>query len=253
MKILKALLLPAILLVAWEIAMHVNRVESDSLAAPSQIAIAFKNAMLDGTILTRTGETLRAAMLGQALGGGSALILSIILGLVPPVARLLQFTIEVLRPVPSVALIPVAILTLGFGYGMEISLVAFATFWPILIYGHSAITNIDPQMLDLAKVLRLKTFARVTKIVLPATLPRYFVAFRLATAVSLIIAVTVEIAANPLGIGYELMQASQSLHPDLTFALVLWIGLVGWLLNTVLLFAQRRLFGPAGVAFGIQQ
>ena len=253
MKILKALLLPAILLVAWEIAMHVNRVESDSLAAPSQIAIAFKNAMLDGTLLTRTGETLRAAMLGLALGGGSALILSIILGLVPPVARLLQFTIEVLRPVPSVALIPVAILTLGFGYGMEISLVAFATFWPILIYGHSAITNIDPQMLDLAKVLRLKTFARVTKIVLPATLPRYFVAFRLATAVSLIIAVTVEIAANPLGIGYELMQASQSLHPDLTFALVLWIGLVGWLLNTVLLFAQRRLFGPAGVAFGIQQ
>ena len=49
------------------------------------------------------------------------------------------------------------------------------------------------------------------------------------------------------------MQASQSLHPDLTFALVLWIGLVGWALNTVLLFAQRRLFGPAGVAFGIQQ
>jgi NitT/TauT family transport system permease protein len=79
-------------------------------------------------------------------------------------------------------------------------------------------------------------------------LPRYFVAFRLATAVSLIVAVTVEIAANPLGIGYELMTASQSLHPDLMFALVLWIGLVGWGLNGALLFAQRRLFGPAGMA-----
>ena len=101
-------------------------------------------------------------------------------------------------------------------------------------------------------MLRLKTFARVTKIVLPATLPRYFVAFRLATAVSLIVAVTVEIAANPLGVGYELMQASQSLHPDLTFALVLWIGLIGWGLNTVLMFAQRRLFGPAGAALGVQ-
>ena len=164
-----------------------------------------------------------------------------------------QFTIEVLRPVPAVALIPVAILTLGFGYGMEISLVAFATFWPVLIYGHAAIVNIDEQLLDVGKVLRLKTFARITKIVLPATLPRYFVAFRLATAVSLIIAVTVEIAANPLGVGYELMQASQSLQPDLTFALVLWIGLVGWALNTALSFAQRRLFGPAGVAFGVQQ
>ena len=253
LKIAKAVLLPALLLVLWEVAMRVNNVQSDSLAAPSQIFVAFWNAMLDGTILRRTGETLRAAMLGLALGGGSALVLSIILGLVPPAARLMQFTIEVLRPVPAVALIPVAILTLGFGYGMEIALVAFATFWPVLIYGHAAITNIDEQLLDLGKVLRLKPFARVTKIVLPATLPRYFVAFRLATAVALIIAVTVEIAANPLGVGYELMQASQSLHPDLTFALVLWIGLVGWVLNTALLFAQRRLFGPAGVAFGIRQ
>jgi len=253
MKLIKASLLPIALLILWEVAMRVNRVDSDSLAAPTQIAIAFWNAMLDGTILRRTAETLRAAMLGLALGGGSALILSIILGLVPPAARLAQFTIEVLRPVPAVALIPVAILTLGFGYGMEIALVAFATFWPILIYGQAAIVNIDQQMLDLAKVLRLKTYARVTKIVLPATLPRYFVALRLSMAVSLIIAVTVEIAANPLGVGYELMQASQSLHPDLTFALVLWIGLVGFALNTLLLFIQRRLFGPAGAALGVVQ
>lgn len=253
MKLIKASLLPVALLILWEIAMRVNRVDSDSLAAPTQIAIAFWNAILDGTIARRTGETLRAAMLGLALGGGSALILSIILGLVPPAARLAQFSIEVLRPVPAVALIPVAILTLGFGYSMEIALVAFAAFWPILIYGQAAITNIDQQMLDLAKVLRLKAYARVTKIVLPATLPRYFVAFRLSTAVSLIVAVTVEIAANPLGVGYELMQASQSLHPDLTFALVLWIGLVGFALNTLLLFIQRRLFGPAGAAIGVAQ
>lgn len=253
MKLIKASLLPVTLLIVWEIAMRVNSVDSDSIAAPTQIMIAFWNAIWDGTIPRRTGETLRAAMLGLGLGGGSALILSIILGLVPPAARLMRFSIEVLRPVPAVALIPVAILTLGFGYGMEISLVAFATFWPVLIYGQAAITNIDHQMLDLAKVLRLKPFARVTKIVLPATLPRYFVAFRLSMAVSLIVAVTVEIAANPLGVGYELMQASQSLHPDLTFALVLWIGLVGFALNTLLLLIQRRLFGPAGTGLPVQQ
>jgi len=247
-KLLKALVLPVALLIVWEIAMRVSGVQSDSLAAPSQIAVAFYTAMLDGTIPRRTAETLRAALTGLAIGGGSALVASIVLGLVPPVARLMQFSIEVLRPVPAVALIPVAILSLGFGYGMEISLVAFATFWPVLIYGHAAIANIEPQLLDVSRVLRLSTFGRVTKVVLPATLPRYFVAFRLATAVSLIVAVTVEIAANPLGIGYELMTASQSLHPDLMFALVLWIGLVGWGLNGALLLAQRRLFGPAAMA-----
>lgn len=250
MRTLKGFLLPVLLIILWEIAMRASGFQSDSLAAPSQIMVAFWTALLDGTILSRTAETLRAALTGLAVGGGSALILSVVLGLVPPVARLMQFSIEVLRPVPAVALIPVAILVLGFGYGMEVSLVAFATFWPVLIYGHAAIVNIEPQLLDLGRVLRLNAFGRVTKIVLPATLPRYFVAFRLATAVALIIAVTVEIAANPLGIGHELMMASQSLHPDLMFALVLWIGLIGWGLNSVLLLVQRRLFGPAGAALG---
>jgi NitT/TauT family transport system permease protein len=252
MKTLKGVLLPAVLLLAWEFAMRAADVHSDSLAPPSQIAAAFWTAIFDGTIPRRTAETLRAAMTGLAIGGGSAVVLSIVIGLVPPVARLLQFSIEVLRPVPAVALIPVAILTLGFGYAMEVSLVAFATFWPVLIYGAAAIANIEPQLLDVSRVLRLSALGRVTKIVLPAALPRYFVAFRLATAVSLIVAVTVEIAANPLGIGYELMMASQSLHPDLMFAMVLWIGLIGWGLNSSLLFAQRRLFGPAGMAIMVR-
>jgi ABC-type nitrate/sulfonate/bicarbonate transport system permease component len=251
-KALKGFLLPALLLVLWEIGMRSSGVESDSLAAPSQIAVAFWNAMLDGTIPRRTGETLRTALIGLAVGGGSALILSIVLGLIPPVARLMQFSIEVLRPIPAVALIPVAILVLGFGYSMEISLVAFATFWPVLIYGHAAIVNVEPQLIDLSRVLRLGPVARVTKVILPATLPRYFVAFRLSMAVALIVAVTVEIAANPLGIGHELMSAAQSLHPDLMFALVLWIGLIGWVLNATLMFAQRRLFGPAGATLGAQ-
>ena len=133
---------------------------------------------------------------------------------------------------PAVALIPVAILVLGFGYAMEISLVAFAA----LLAGADLRPCRDRQHRAAAarcqpRAAALGAFGRVTKIVLPATLPRYFVAFRLAAAVSLIIAVTVEIAANPLGIGYELMTASQSLHPDLMFAMVLWIGLVGWALN----------------------
>jgi ABC-type nitrate/sulfonate/bicarbonate transport system permease component len=249
----KGFLLPLILLILWEVGMRMSGIQSDSLAPPSQIGVAFWGALADGTILRRTAETLRSALTGLAIGGGSALVLSIVLGLIPPVARLMQFSIEVLRPVPAVALIPVAILVLGFGYAMEVSLVAFATFWPVLIYGHAAITNIEPQLLDLSRVLRLGAFGRVTKIVLPATLPRYFIAFRLAMAVALIVAVTVEIAANPLGIGHELMTAAQSLHPDLMFALVLWIGLIGWGLNSALLFAQRRLFGPAGAALAVQQ
>jgi ABC-type nitrate/sulfonate/bicarbonate transport system permease component len=247
---LKGIAFPLAFLLVWEAGMRWTGVQSDSLAPPSQIAVAFFGALLDGTILRRTAETLYAALMGLAIGGGSALVISIMLGLIPPFARLMQFTIEALRPIPAVALIPVAILVLGFGPGMEISLVAFAAFWPVLIFGYAAIAHIEPNLLDVGRVLRLGPIGRVTKIVLPATLPRYFVAFRLAAAVALIISVTIEITANPRGIGYELMAASQSLHPDLMFAMLLWIGLVGWSLNAALLFGQRRLFGPAASVEG---
>ena len=245
MRIAKALALPIALLIAWELAMRITGVQSDSLAPPSQIAVAFWTALADGTIAQRTYETVRTAVIGLAIGGGAAVALSVLIGLVPAAARLAQFSIEILRPVPPVALIPVAILVLGFGYEMEIALVAFACFWPVLIYGQAAIRNIEPQLLEVSRMLRLSALGRVSKIVLPAALPRYFVAFRLSAAISLVVAVTTEIAANPIGIGHELMSASQSLHPDLMFALVLWIGIVGWTLNASLQFAQRRLFQGA--------
>jgi NitT/TauT family transport system permease protein len=247
MKSLKAIVLPVSFLAFWEIGMRASGIESDSLARPSQIALAFYEALADGTIVHRTAETLFAALTGLAIGGGLALIFSILLGLVPAFARLMQFSIEVLRPIPPVALIPVAMLIFGFGFSMEVTLCAFACFWPVAIYGHAAITAIDPQLLDVSRVLRLSPTGRVLKIVLPAALPRYFVAFRLSAAVALIIAVTVEIAINPLGVGFELMKASQSLHPDRMFAMLLWIGMIGGGLNASLLFAQRRLFGPVAM------
>ncbi len=248
MKFLKGLVFPLGFLAFWEIGMRAFHVESDSLAPPSQIAVAFYDAVRDGTIAHRTAETLLAALMGLAIGGGSALLFGIVLGLVPACARLMRFSVEVLRPIPPVALIPIAMLIFGFGFPMEITLCAFACFWPVAIYGQAAIANIEPQLLDLSRVLRLSPVGRVIKIVLPAALPRYFVAFRLSAAVALIIAVTVEIAINPLGLGFELMKASQSLHPDRMFAMLLWIGFVGWTLNWGLLLAQRRLFGAAAMA-----
>ena len=79
----------------------------------------------------------------------------------------------------------------------------------------------------------------------PASLPRIFVAFRLAAGISLIVAVTVEIAVNPIGLGYGVMTAGQALRPELMLAYLFWIGLVGYGLNAVLVLAQGRLFGRA--------
>jgi NitT/TauT family transport system permease protein len=95
-------------------------------------------------------------------------------------------------------------------------------------------------------VLGLGLAARVTKIVLPAALPRIFVGLRLAAAVSLVVAVTVEITANPQGLGYALVVAQESMRADRVFAFIGWIGLIGWAFNTALLRAQTHWFGRMG-------
>jgi len=241
----RGLVVPAALLLLAEAAAQIAPTTSDTLAAPSRALIAGIAGIGDGTILYATGQTLLAALGGLGLGVGLGLGLGILLGLFRILDHLTEFSVEVFRPIPSVALLPVAMLVFGFGYSMEVAIVAFASFWPVLILTKAAIAGIEPRLLEVSRALGFGLAARVWKIVLPAALPRIFVAFRLAAGVALIVAVTVEIAINPLGLGYAMMAAQQSLNPALMLALLFWIGLVGWGLNGLLLWAQHRLFGPA--------
>ena len=245
---MKGLLVPIVALLAAEAAARLIGIQSDSLAAPSDAAVALWHGLAGGSLLAATAQTLGAAIAGLALGGGLGLLAAAIIGLSPAAARLLSLPIQFLRPIPSVALLPLALLVFGFGYRLEISVVAFACFWPVVIVGGSAVAQVEPRLLEVARILRLGWPARVGKIVLPAALPRLFVAFRLAAGVALIVAVTVEIALNPFGLGYSMMEAQQMLRPALMFAVLAWIGVLGWGLNRRLLLAQHRLFGPAAGA-----
>ncbi len=84
------------------------------------------------------------------------------------------------------------------------------------------------------------------KIFLPAALPRVFIGLRLAAAVALVVAVTVEITTNPMGLGYALIVAQESMKPDRMFVFLVWVGFLGWLVNVVLLRAQQHWFGRMG-------
>jgi ABC-type nitrate/sulfonate/bicarbonate transport system permease component len=246
----KGLLLPVAAVLAAEGCARTFGIQSDSLASPSQILSAAWALLRDGSLFAMLGQTLLAALGGLLIGGGTGLVMALVLGLSPLLSQLLRPPIEALRPIPSIAILPVLLMIFGFGYRLEIANVSFACFWPSLIIGQAAISGIEPRLLEVSRVLGLGFWGRVTKIVIPAALPRLFVAFRLAASVALIVAVTVEIALNPQGMGYELMSAESSLRPEAMFAILLYIGLTGWSVNAVLLLAQRRLFGRAAALPG---
>jgi NitT/TauT family transport system permease protein len=212
------------------------------------VLAALGRAVADGSLLAATWETLSVVLAGLAIGAGGGLAAGIALGLVPLAARLCRAPVEALRSVPPVALIPLALLIFGFGGAFGAAVVAFAVFWPVLILSQSAVAGVDRTLRDVARAMELGPVARVTKVILPAALPRLLVALRLAVGLGLVIVVTVEIAANPQGLGYGMTVAQQSLRPDLMLATLLWVGVLGWGLNRVLLVAERRLMARRGGA-----
>jgi NitT/TauT family transport system permease protein len=242
----RGFVLPAALLILAEIGARAGG-PSDSVAPPSEVALSFIDALSDGSLLIATRDTLACAFGGLAIGGAIGLALGIAFGAVPALNRLMEVTVELVRPIPSVALVPVALVALGFGYRLEIAIVAFACTWPVLLLTRAAVGGVEPRLIEVARALRLSLPARVAKIIVPAALPRIFVAFRLAAGVALIVSVTVEIAVNPIGLGAGIMTAGQALRPELMLAYLLWIGVVGFTLNAALVFAQRRLFGRAAL------
>jgi ABC-type nitrate/sulfonate/bicarbonate transport system permease component len=237
---LRPFVFPAVLLGALELWARTTGQGSDALAPPSAAARAWVGAAGDGTLLSATTFTLGSAALGLLIGAVLGLALGTLLGLSRRAARLASLSVEVARPVPSVALIPLALLVFGFGLRMEVSVVAFACLWPMLVLTQAAVLQVEPRLLEVAQALQLSPWQRFVWIVGPAIVPRLFVALRLGVAIALVVAVTVEIAANPHGMGYALIIAQQSLDPALMLAWLAWIGVVGFAINAAALALQRR-------------
>jgi sulfonate transport system permease protein len=211
---------------------------SDAVAPPSAALMALAGAAGDGTLWQATAFTLTSAALGLLMAGVLGVLCGTLLGLSPRISRWTFLSVEVLRPVPSVALIPLSLLVFGFGLRMELAVIAFACFWPMLVLAQAAARQVEPQLLEVAQSLELSALQRYQSIILPAMLPRLFVALRLGVAIALVVAVTVEIAANPHGMGYALVIAQQSLDPALMMAWLIWIGCIGFIVNNLALRLQ---------------
>ena len=248
LKSLRGAVVPVVLLAVLEWYARGPGKNSDALAPPTEAAASLVGAVGDGSLLQASFFTLGSAAAGLAVGFVLGVLLGTWLGLSARAGRWGFLTVEVMRPIPSVALIPLAMLVYGFGVRMEASVVAFAVFWPMLVLAQAAARQVDLRLLEVADALRLSPAARLFKIVLPAMVPRLFVALRLGVAIALVVAVTVEIAANPHGLGYAIMMAQQSLDPALMLAWLFWIAVLGYAVNAGALWVQSRVARAMGAS-----
>lgn len=233
-RLLRAALVPALLILFWEISSRTGLLTMEYLSRPSDILRAGIGALLDGSILLATWQTFEAAFLGLLLAIVVGVLTGTILGLSMTAERITGPTIEALRPIPAVAFIPLSLLLFGFGLSMEGAVVAYACVWPILISTIAAVRGIEPRLLEVARALEMPFATQLRKIIIPAALSRINVGIRVAVGFALVVAVTVEIIVNPRGLGYNLILAQQSLRVDLMYAQLLWLCIVGYAINALL-------------------
>jgi NitT/TauT family transport system permease protein len=220
------------------------------LPAPSDIwggAAAISNS---GELWPNLVHTVWITLAGWALAIVTGLVLGLVLGLSNTVWRWSMSSFEVLRALPAIAFVPVAILIFGFSAEMELVIIIYVAQWPILINTIDGVRGVHPGLLDVATMMRFSRFDQVRKFILPSALPQIVVGVRLALTLSLVLAIVAEMVGNPTGLGYQLVFQQQALQPAKMFAYVLIIGILGVLLNMIFNALARLLPGGARTEVG---
>jgi ABC-type nitrate/sulfonate/bicarbonate transport system permease component len=242
----RGLVVPLVLLLFAEAYFRLGGYRGESLAPPSAIIQGFTEVLNDGSMLRTTLETFATVLGGIAIGAACGVVFGCALSFWNLLYRFSYIVVECLRPIPSVALLPLSLMIFGFGYKMEIAIIAYATGWPFLILTYSAVVQIEPTLIEVARAMGFGPVATGWKIILPATAPRLMTALRFCIGIALVVAVTSEIVSNPLGLGHELIVSQETLRPARMLAYLALVGAIGGALNTGLLALQYWMFHDRG-------
>jgi ABC-type nitrate/sulfonate/bicarbonate transport system permease component len=223
-----------------EIAPRAGLVSPDYLPPASQIGRTLAAEATSAAFWIAVGHTLQAWAIGLAIAFAAAVAVGLAIDGVPRLRALTASTIEFLRPIPSVALVPLAVLLFGATIRSTLMLVVYASFWQVLLQVLAGAADVDPVARDTARSYRLGRWMRLTRVTWPAALPYVLTGLRLAASVALILAITAELVIGSPGLGREIASAQTSGAVDAVYALVVAAGLIGVAVNGLVRLFERR-------------
>ena len=186
------------------------------------------------------GRTLTGWFIGLAAASILALALGTLIGLIPFLRRGTHTTVEFLRPIPSVALIPLAILAYGINLQAALVIIIFASFWQVFVQVLYGVADIDSVARDTAKSFGMNGAAQLRSLILPTALPYVMTGLRLAASVALILAVTAEMTIGNPGLGQKLMLSYNNGDKVGMFAIVIVTGILGLVVNIIFGAIERK-------------
>ncbi|MDV6296172.1 ABC transporter permease [Rhodococcus aetherivorans] len=228
------LLVPLTAIAVWQLLVSAEVLDYEYLPAPHEVADALVELVRTGELVDDLAHTLGVALTATVITLTVGGALGLVIGLVPALRKYSMASIDVLRTIPAVALVPVAVLTFGPAVTTELILAVYAALWPILLHTAAGVAAVHPRQYDVARTLHVPPATTVRKIVIPAVVPAWLVGARLAAVIALLVAIAAEMIISPRGLGGGLIESLNALAPARMWAYALVAGAVGYLLNAAL-------------------
>lgn len=220
-------LLPLALLVAWQAASTLGWLSTRVLPAPVDVVKAAWQLTASGELWTHVKVSAGRALLGLAIGGGLGLALGLLTGSVRFFETLLDSTLQMVRNIPALALIPLVILWFGIDESAKLFLIAVSVFFPIYLNTFHGIRNVDPQLIEMGRTYGLTRWQLYRQVILPGALSSILVGLRFSLGLMWVILIVAETISAQSGIGYLTMNAREFLQTDVVLVGILLYALLG--------------------------
>ena len=230
-----------LLLCLWEISARLHWVESPNWPPISHIIAALGRNLWDGELLEVSLSTLYVTLVGFSVGVILAVVVGILMASVRSIDYLLEPVVELCRPIPISSIVPPLILLLGIDNKLKIFVVAFATFFPVLVNTVYGVKAVSPTILEVARTFQRRRSATLFRVVLPASLPYISAGMRVALALALIVTIVAEMIAGSSGIGYYLLVTQYAMRAEEMYAAILLLAVIGYALNALFVWFERQL------------
>jgi sulfonate transport system permease protein len=225
-------LVPLAIVLIWQLASVTGFVPARVLPAPSDVVLAGWKLLLSGELVRNMWVSFWRAGVGFLIGGGIGFVFGLSNGLSQLSAKLTDTTLQMIRNIPHLALIPLVILWFGIDEAAKLFLVALGVFFPIYLNTLHGIRTVDPQLIEMGRVYGMSDAELFRRVIFPGALPSIFVGVRFALGIMWLTLIVAETIAASSGLGYMAMQAREFLQIDIVVLSILIYALLGKLADS---------------------
>ncbi len=248
--ILVKLAIPAAITLLWWGGSKLGMWNGYVIPSPERVLSSMWSMLLDGSLLRHASASFMRVIWGFAIASFVAIPLGFAIGLSRSLERWIESTLDFMRHVPPLAIMPMVILWFGIGEVSKVVVVFMATFFPILLNTQSGVAGCDPKLLEVGKAFGLSKGDRFIRILVPSALPSILLGMRLGLSYSWRSLIGAELIAAASGIGYVIHDAEQLSRSDVILVGVLLLGVAGSLSDFLFTVLSRRLTPWSGGDIG---